>query len=374
VSVVKGVNAKESIDKAVAYIGGLKNLVKKGDWVIIKPDLVAEYLPYSGVTTKPEIVEVLTRLSQEAGARRITVAESAGVGSNTRVAFKNAGIDKVAQNLGVELLDLEDDQHIPVKVPNYIANEQLSISKSLLECNFLISIGVLKTHMDAGMTGSIKNIFAAITNKAKRRRHDIDILEEKLVDIVSTRKPDLNIEDGIIGQEGIASGGVGWKKPVNMNLVVVGRDPVAVDATSARIMGYDPCRISHLAWAAERRLGTYKDNEIEIIGERLEDVSRRFVRPYEEMTVDRTKLRIVAENACSGCWTKAMRVAWRDTDERMIENINIYIGPDAFPPVGQKNLILGDCLKGYSDRGTFVPGCPVKRGKVQDAYWKLKLS
>jgi uncharacterized protein (DUF362 family) len=79
--------------------------------------------------------------------------------------------------------------------------------------------------------------------------------------------------DGFVGMEG--RGPVGGR-PVQMDLIIAGSDPVATDSTACRIMGFDPREISHVRKAYERGLGNIDD--IQVLGERLEDVTRRFAR------------------------------------------------------------------------------------------------
>jgi len=63
-----------------------------------------------------------------------------------------------------------------------------------------------------------------------------------------------------------------------MNLVIAGKDPVAVDAVGAAVMGIPPEDIEHLRLAEKKGLGTCDLNQIEIVGEPIERVRKKFKR------------------------------------------------------------------------------------------------
>jgi uncharacterized protein (DUF362 family) len=94
-----------------------------------------------------------------------------------------------------------------------------------------------------------------------------------IVDINTALRPTLTVIDGFVAMEG--SGPV-HGTPVKMDLIVAGCDPVSTDSTASRIMGFDPKSIYHIRRVAEKGLGEI-DN-VEIVGERIETVARRFTR------------------------------------------------------------------------------------------------
>jgi uncharacterized protein (DUF362 family) len=97
-------------------------------------------------------------------------------------------------------------------------------------------------------------------------------LSQNIVDLASVIKPSIAVIDGIIAGEGHETSG----NPVEMNLVIAGTDPVAVDAISAAVMGIRPEYVKHLSLAEECGLGTCNLERIQVLGEPIERVSRRF--------------------------------------------------------------------------------------------------
>ena len=61
-----------------------------------------------------------------------------------------------------------------------------------------------------------------------------------------------------------------------MDIIIAGSDPVATDATAARIMGFDPWEIDHIKWAHQSGIGSMDD--VEVVGNSIEDVYRPFER------------------------------------------------------------------------------------------------
>jgi len=97
-------------------------------------------------------------------------------------------------------------------------------------------------------------------------------LHENIADLASVLKPSLTVIDGIIAGEGGETDG----SPVKMDLVIAGTDPVAVDAVGAMVMSVSPTEVRHLVLAEKKGLGTFQPNRIEVVGEPIEKVRRKF--------------------------------------------------------------------------------------------------
>ena len=97
-------------------------------------------------------------------------------------------------------------------------------------------------------------------------------LQEYILDIAATLKPHLTIVDGIVGMEG---DGPIMGTPIQSNVIVIGKNLPAVDATCARIMGIDPKKISYLKHSSGR-IGAIKESNIEQRGENIQSVRRNY--------------------------------------------------------------------------------------------------
>jgi len=128
------------------------------------------------------------------------------------------------------------------------------------------------------VTLSLKNMMGALASKGSMHTRS---LSEKISDLASILRPSLSVVDGIIASEGHETSG----NPVEMNLLIAGTDPVAVDAVGAAVMGISPRDVKHLRLAEEKGLGTCDLEEITILGEPIEKVKRKFRRSLSSRLV-----------------------------------------------------------------------------------------
>jgi len=198
--------------------------------------------------------------------KEIIIGEGSGF-ADTFEAFRVAGVDDVAERCKVRMVDLNKDEFVEVNPPNPLALKKARIAKTALEST-IISVPKLKPHRIAGVTLSLKNMIGVVAPKGHMHSH----LSRKIVDLVSIVKPSVAVIDGIIAGEGHETSG----DPVEMNLIIAGTDPVAVDAVGAAVMSIPPENVKHLGLAEEAELGTICLERIGILGEPIERVKRKF--------------------------------------------------------------------------------------------------
>lgn len=266
VAIVKGTNPTdmtvEALEKVEAY-----EAVSEEKPVLIKPNYITASHPARGITTDSRVIEGVVKFLKQHGVEDIVIGEGSGF-SDTFEAFRIAGVDAVAERWNVKLVDLNRDDFIPIRSPGPLANK-VKIAKTALEST-IISVPKLKPHRQAGVTLSIKNMMGAATPKGSMHLN----LSRNIAELASIIKPSIAVIDGIVACEGHETS----ENPVEMNLVIAGRDPVAVDAVGAAVMGIPPTEIKHLIFAERKGLGTCDLNHIEIVGERIERVRKKFKR------------------------------------------------------------------------------------------------
>ncbi len=271
VAVVRESNAVEAAVKALKLVEhDVDKAVSTEKPVLIKPNYLNSKHPSTGVTTDSGVVEGVIRFLKDKPLE-IVIGEGSGF-ADTFEAFKVAGVDAVAERWSVKLLDLNKDAVVEAKPPNPFSLETVRVAKTALEST-IISVPKLKPHRIATVTLSLKNMMGALASKGIMHRGH---LSQKIVDLVSVLKPDVSVIDGIIAGEGHENS----ESPVEMNLVVAGTDPVAVDSVGAAVMGIQPTDVKHLVLAEEKGLGTCNLDQIEIVGEPLEKVKRKFRRSF----------------------------------------------------------------------------------------------
>lgn len=265
VAIIKGDNPVNMVIEALEMIKA-DGAFRADERILVKPNYIDASHPSTGVTTDARVVEGIVKFLKEKGLNNIVIGEGSGL-SDTMRAFKTAGIDKVASRWKVDLMDLNDDEYVIADVPSPLALKTVRIAKTALN-SAIISVPKLKLHRMAGVTLSLKNMMGVVSPKGQIHRS----LSKKIADLVSLVKPRLAVIDGIIGGEGHELA----KKPVEMNLVIAGLDPVAVDTVGAAVMDFNPKKAEHLTLAAKKGLGICDLDKIRVLGEPIEKVKKRF--------------------------------------------------------------------------------------------------
>ena len=274
VSVVKGPRSHETVFKALDLLGNsLKDTVKDSARVLIKVNLISTKTYESGVTTDPLVVDALIRKFREFHDE-IAVVEADATSTNADEAYKATGLDKICEQNGVPFINLSKvREKVKLKIPNYEVLNEIEVPKMLLDAA-IISAAKLKTHEETVVTLGMKNMFGLLPEKRKVKFHSLGI-SKVIVDINTVLRPKLTVIDGFYALEG--PGPIGGY-PVKMDLIIAGRDPVATDATACRIMGIDPYEVYHIKRAYEKGFGEIDSAKIQVVGERIENVKRKFRR------------------------------------------------------------------------------------------------
>lgn len=270
-----------TIDLVAVLRAGLKSLGYaasdfKGKRILIKPNLVEPHTGHRHINTHPELVRAAVELFRRMDAAEVAVAEGAGHRRDSLLVLEASGFADVIAEDRIPFYDLNRD---PVQ---RVANrggcssmKALFLPRRVLEADVLISLAKMKTHHWAGVTLAMKNLFGIMPGSVygwpKNVLHQVGI-QRAILDINTTIRPHLSIVDGIIGMEG---DGPIMGTPVRSNVLVMGRNAIAVDATCARVMGIDPYKIPYLK-AAGRRLGPIDRASIEQRGETIPSVRKDY--------------------------------------------------------------------------------------------------
>ena len=251
------------------------NLPVRGKSVLLKPNLV-DLDPEGLTNTHPAVIGAAREGFLRLGARSVVIGDGPGLERDTEAIVESMRlgdyIDKPQET--VVDLNLDDVHRIPLRTRASRLKE-LFLPDTVLGSDIVVSMPKLKTHHWAGVTLSLKNMFGIVPGSCygwpKNLLHWAGITRA-LLDINSTVRPDFSIVDGIVGMEG---NGPLQGVPKACGVLVLGEDPVAVDATCSRIMGLVPDRIDYLAQAS-CLLGHLKEEKIHQMGESIADVQTTF--------------------------------------------------------------------------------------------------
>ena len=377
VSIVKGEKSPslaevlEMVKKAVGLLGGMADIVEEGDTVALKPNILTGKLSGPGVTTGPAVMEALIRLAFEAGAGKVLIVEGSGYGAPTSEALEMAGMKEVAERNGADLVDVDLDEVITVDVPNPLVLDKILVSKSFYEADIRVNVPVMKTHDQLIITLGMKNMKGVIQKPTKRLFHRIG-LAKAVVDLNKAVPLDLTVVDAIHAMEGL---GPSFGNVFEMDVIMAGRDVYSLDVVGAQIMGIPPTELEYLKAAAEQGLVDLDGSKIEVVGESLSVVSRKFEWPPTEL-VPQEGITIIEAGACSACRGTIQSVFYEfDQMDKMdkIRDLVMLVGPQAELPedLEQKPQIMGVCLQHLKDEGRYVVGCPPNNDKMREAIMEL---
>lgn len=255
-----------AVKRAVDSIGGMEAFVKPGMKVLLKPNLLSARPPDDGVDTHPEVVRAVIRLVKAAGGA-VKIGDSpGGYHKDIYEVFEKSGIKKVAEEEGTELAGFTKSKFV----------DSFPIAREVFDCDVMISIPKLKTHIITVLTAAIKNTYGTVTGLYKTECHSKAPREEDFARIVakihSISRPHLNILDAIVAMEGDGPSSGTLR---NVGIVMASADAVAMDACVAKLVGLEPLDILVTKEAYSMGLGEADLSKIEITGDDIKtfDVS-----------------------------------------------------------------------------------------------------
>ena len=226
-----------------------------GKRVLLKPNLLAKHTPERAVTTHPALVRAVIRAVRRRGAASITVADSPGGVYNPgilRSIYKVSGLTDVCREEGAALYTDCKSREVPAKGQMV---KQFTLLEPVLDCDVIINLPKLKTHMMTGLSAATKNLFGCIPGLQKAEWHmrfpDKERFGGMLVDLLCTVKPSFAILDGILAQEGDGPAG---GTPRMVGIVAAAEDHLQMDLALCRMLGIRPKDVPYLNAAISRGL------------------------------------------------------------------------------------------------------------------------
>jgi len=248
---------------------GTSNRVK-GKRVLIKPNLTVNMPAETGVTTHPRLVFEAARYLIRSQAKEVVIGESSA--TKVGASFETLGFRRMADELGIRIVDFWDDEAVPVDVPGPLAMASFQIARTVLDSDLMLNIPVLKIHQgESKVTLCAKNMMGCIARDKSFMHSNFNA---KIIDLLRIVKPDLNLVDGIVAMEGDEIHG----KAVGANVLVAGDDLVAVDSVCSRLMGFRHGEVEHIVLAEKHGFGCADPSKIEIQGLGPDSLVRRFER------------------------------------------------------------------------------------------------
>jgi len=229
----------------------LFHLDVRGKTVLLKPNLV-DYIPGNHINTHPLLVAGAAECFRRLGAKNVLVGEGPGHQRDTELVLLESGFSDELHQLKVPFVDLNRDELVAKPLlATYTGMDRLWLPRSVLDADFVVSMPKVKTHHWSGVTLSLKNMFGVVPGAKYGWPKNIlhwKGIQESILDVCATVPVHFVIADAIVAMEG---NGPLNGHPRSLNRIVLANDPVAADATCARLMGLDPTRITHIRIGAQ---------------------------------------------------------------------------------------------------------------------------
>jgi len=255
--------------KALEAMGGVSRFVKKGQHVVLKPNMSFSRTPDFSATTHPLVVATVAQACIEAGAQQVLILDHTL--QRPEPCLERTGIRDACKDIpGVHVFALQERKFFrEIKVPQGKVLERVEVMKEILDSQVLINIPVAKSHSATGVSLGMKGLMGMIWDRESF--HSQYNINQAIADLGTVIKPQLTLLDAT---RALASGGPGGpgevKKP---NLIIAGIDPVAVDSYGVSVVpwygqNFKGRQVEHLLAAHQRGLGKIDLDQLKILKEK----------------------------------------------------------------------------------------------------------
>jgi uncharacterized protein (DUF362 family) len=379
VAVVRYDGTSAALKKAIELSNGFERL-RPDSKVLLKPNIAwagraSRSSPKFGTVTTARVAEDLIRLLREYGCRDICIGEGTvlnrELGSNTSGGYRLSGMERVARQYGVRLIDFHQEPFTAVELDGV----EIRISAVALESDFLINIPVLKTHSQTKVSLGLKNLKGCLDMRSRMEFHRRDL--DRFIARLNTRvRPQLTVIDGIYAME---CGPDFLGTAHRTNLIIAGRDSFLCDLVGSMILGIEPSSVGYLAEFASIEKRSMDRDSVEVRGERIEDVmlnlgwQRDFGEIMRQVSVKGLKFQDGGKSYCSGCLAplESVLVAYsKDNPGVDLGGVEICFGGQVRPDKrSRKVFLVGNCsIQANRDfeGAVRIKGCPIG---VRDAFY-----
>jgi uncharacterized protein (DUF362 family) len=237
----------KSLQVLLEPLGGIESIVKQGDRVLLKPNLLTGARPGKACITDPNLVYAVARLVKEAGGQPF-LGDSPAFGSAKGVAKANGYLPLMAE-LNLPIVEFHGQRYQTASSEF----NHLLLSKESMEADVVINLPKVKSHAQLTITLGVKNLFGCVPGKMKAWWHmeagkDRHRFGEMLVETARVINPDLTIIDGIVGHEG---NGPSNGEPRPLGILGASANVFALDRSMVEILKVEPQSVPTIA-AAER--------------------------------------------------------------------------------------------------------------------------
>jgi len=337
-------------------MGGMRNIVKRGDRVLIKINTVVPVPANLGFTTDPRMIEALIELIQEQNPSKIQIGERSALGGDTMKAMTVCGIKDVADRTGAELLPFD---HVPFdmyKIEKPVSFNEFPVPRPVREADVYMGLPKMKVHIHTTLTCALKLQFGNLPDYDWMTRSHRDDIYQKIVNLTRAANPTWFVVDSLYACQGNGPFSAYPEDLIkDFNTIFGGPDPVAVDTICEALMDWE--NPGHNApatvLAASEGLGTNNMQDIELVGVPLDSVKRKFKRQDTVLQGKFPGVQVIVGSACEPGCRVLVRMALDGlsvdgTLARLKRPVTIFAGlqfDDHINKIDGDVIVFGDCAK-----------------------------
>jgi uncharacterized protein (DUF362 family) len=238
-------------DQGIEALGGMGRFVKKGQTVVVKPNIGWNVTPERAANTNPRLVRRIIEHCLQAGAKQVYVFDHTC--DAWRDSYRTSGIEQAVKEAGGKLAPGNSEGYFQtVAVAQGRRLREVKEHELILQSDVLINAPVLKSHGGARLTVAMKNLMGVVWDRGEWHAND---LHQCIADFASYRKPDLNVVDAYNVMMRHGPRGVSAADVVNMQSQLLSTDLVTADAAAARLFGLEPDAVGYIRLAGEMGVG-----------------------------------------------------------------------------------------------------------------------
>ncbi len=257
---IKGAEPDVMFDEAIKALGGMKKFVKKGQTVVVKPNIGWDVSPERAGNTNPLLITRIIKHCFDAGAKDVYVFDHTC--DNWNRCYSNSGIERAAKDAGAKVVSGASEgyyQDVTIKQGKKLKNAK--VHELILQSDVFINVPILKHHSSADVTIGMKNLMGVVWDRGYWHSNN---LHQCISDYSSFRKPDLTVVDAYYVMKKNGPRGVSKDDVITMKSQIVSTDIVAADTAAAKLFGVDPAKIDYIRIANEMNLGVMNLDKISI--------------------------------------------------------------------------------------------------------------
>jgi uncharacterized protein (DUF362 family) len=255
---VMGGEPEIMLDKALEALGGIDRFVKKGQKIVIKPNIGWDRTPELAGNTNPKLIGALTEKCIKAGASKVTVFDHTC--DDWKKCYASSGIEAAVKAAGGIIVPGNDEKYYSkeIALPNALSLKSIKIHDALIEADAWINVPILKNHGGAKLSCAMKNLMGIVWDR--RFFHSND-LQQCIADVCTwNKKPVLNIVDSYRllfqnGPQGKSAADVATVKTLIASQDIVAADTAALQFFN-QVKKLDLDAVKHIEMGQTHRLGT----------------------------------------------------------------------------------------------------------------------